>query len=213
MKNAIAALIKARKAMGPLLKESVNPHFKSRYVDLQGVYDTCLGALMDNDLIPVQGVSDSANGGHALETVLFHASGEVIGPYLYPLTPARQNDPQSLGAAVTYARRYSLMAILSLAPEDNDGASEPRAPAAVGNGANVAPAGKDFRDGMLNAQKAAEEAAAAPTAKVAELAKLLGKGPAENAKWAQEKTGRTITSLKQLYATEIDKLIEAARGQ
>jgi len=116
----IAALIAARREMGPALKTSVNPHFKSKFVDLQGVHDACMSALLNNGVWVDQrtGILD---GNLYLITTLMHQSGESSAPSYHPLQPARDKDPQALGAAITYARRYSLMAVLALAPEDDDG--------------------------------------------------------------------------------------------
>lgn len=123
--NLTAALIKAQQAFTPAIKTAINPHFKSKFVDLAGVNDAANPALWANGLTVVQ-VTDIMDGGPVLITRLLHVSGEEIGGTPYPLSPARANDPQALGACVTYARRYAKMAILDIAPEDDDGQTASR---------------------------------------------------------------------------------------
>jgi hypothetical protein len=74
-----------------------------------------------------------------IETVFIHESGEMLeGGRLF--VPAAKADPQGFGSALTYARRYSLMAACCIAPEDDDGNHAARpAPAKA---APVAPAAK-----------------------------------------------------------------------
>lgn len=115
----VAALIAAQRDFGKAVKDSINPHFKSRYVDLQGVYDACRDALAANGLTTIQTI-EAGHSCPVLVTELAHISGENRKSF-YPLQPAKQNDPQALGACLTYARRYSLMALVGLAPEDDDG--------------------------------------------------------------------------------------------
>jgi hypothetical protein len=123
MENAVpkltAALIEAQRAFQPAIKESTNPHFRSKYVDLAGVWNACRDALHAHGLTVVQTVATLANGGSVLRSILLHTSGEQITSE-YPLTPIK-NDPQGMGSAMTYARRYSLAALVGIAPEDDDG--------------------------------------------------------------------------------------------
>jgi hypothetical protein len=124
-----AALVKAQKAFGPALKTSTNPHFRSRYADLSACVEAVIDALNDNGIALTQRVSP-CDDGVIVETVFIHESGEVItsGPLH---VPAAKQDPQGYGSALTYARRYSLMAACGIAPEDDDGnAATRRTPAA-----------------------------------------------------------------------------------
>lgn len=125
-----AALVKAQKAFGPALKTSTNPHFRSRYADLSAVVEAVIDALNDNGIALTQRIHPSETG-VCVETVFIHESGEVItsGPLH---VPAAKQDPQGYGSALTYARRYSLMAACGVAPEDDDGNAATRrtAPAA-----------------------------------------------------------------------------------
>lgn len=121
----IPALIKAQQTFRPALKESVNPHYKSRYCDLASCIDACKDALSANGLAVVQTTITVPRT--KLVTSLYHESGQWIRSF-YPLDP-QKNDPQGLGSAVTYARRYNLMAIVGLAPEDDDGTGASQRPA------------------------------------------------------------------------------------
>jgi hypothetical protein len=124
-----SALVKAQKAFGPALKSSSNPHFRSRYADLSACVEAVIDALNDNGIAMIQRVSPSDNG-VIVETMLIHESGETItNGQLH--VPATKHDAQGYGSALTYARRYSLMAACGIAPEDDDGnAASKRPPAA-----------------------------------------------------------------------------------
>lgn len=115
----VEALIAAKREFGPLLKNSINPHFKNRYVDLDGVIEACDEALGNHGLAVIQ-KPRYRDGITLLVTELRHVSGETEESE-YPLLPAKANDPQALGACMTYARRYCYMAMLSIAPTDDDG--------------------------------------------------------------------------------------------
>lgn len=114
-----SALVKAQKEFGPALKSSTNPHFKSRYADLAACVEAVIDALNNNGIALTQRVSPSENG-VIVETVFIHESGEMINCGQLHV-PAVKQDAQGYGSALTYARRYSLMAACGIAPEDDDG--------------------------------------------------------------------------------------------
>ena len=119
MKNIYAAFVKAQTAFGPALKTSTNPHFKSKYVDLAACVEAVLDSLHANGIALVQRTHPDETG-VTVETVFIHESGEIMeGGKLH--VPAAKQDPQGYGSALTYARRYSLMAACGIAPEDDDG--------------------------------------------------------------------------------------------
>jgi len=115
------ALSKAQSEMKGASKDNVNPHYKSRYADLASVWDACRIPLTKNGLSIVQRVRINAEGNSYLETLLLHCSGQYLCSE-YPLNPVK-NDPQGFGAAITYARRFSLMGMVGICPEDDDGES------------------------------------------------------------------------------------------
>lgn len=124
--ESIAALAKAlsnaQSQFKHAPKNSKNPFFKSEYADLASIWDTCKLALTSNGLAVIQTTDQYPSGGVVLNTMLVHSSGEWISG-AYPVNPVKQ-DPQSLGSAITYARRYALQAILGIATENEDDDAE-----------------------------------------------------------------------------------------
>lgn len=112
------ALSKAQSSYNSLIKDSNNPFFKSKYADLAACIECVREPLASNGLSILQ-ATDYEGGVTFVETTILHTSGEwVTGRY--PLTPGKP-DAQGLGAALTYARRYSLTSMLGIAAEDDDG--------------------------------------------------------------------------------------------
>ncbi|MBB3227043.1 hypothetical protein FHW69_001644 [Luteibacter sp. Sphag1AF] len=114
----VPALIKARASFKAAVKDASNPHFKSQYVTLDGVVESVNQALLDSGIFCTQ-QTDVVDGRTVLYTRFLHESGQWIGS-AYPVHPIK-NDPQAEGSALTYARRYALMALAGIAPEDDDG--------------------------------------------------------------------------------------------
>jgi hypothetical protein len=113
------AFVQAQKEFAPALKTSNNPHFKSRYVDLAGCVEAVIDALNNHGIGLIQRTLPDETG-VTVETVFVHESGEQMdGGRLH--VPAAKHDPQGYGSALTYCRRYSLMAACGIAPEDDDG--------------------------------------------------------------------------------------------
>jgi len=131
MDKIAAALVKAQRAFAPALKSSTNPHFKSKYADLAACVEAVIDALNSNGIALIQKQHPNETG-VSVETVFVHESGETLSAGILSV-PAAKHDPQGYGSALTYARRYSLMAACGIAPEDDDAnaASKPRTPAKV----------------------------------------------------------------------------------
>jgi hypothetical protein len=143
MQQIATALVKAQLAFAPALKSSTNPHFKSRYADLAACVEAVIDSLNANGIALIQRTHDSDNG-VAVETLFVHESGETIsGGILH--VPAAKHDPQGYGSALTYARRYSLMAACGIAPEDDDANLAQRTPVNAQSriGRVSVPTGKD----------------------------------------------------------------------
>lgn len=121
MKNIAAALVKAQKEFGPALKTSNNPHFRSKYADLSACVEAVIDGLNNNGIYLMQ-LNEERSAGVCVQTIFIHESGEQISAGSL-FVPAAKNDPQGYGSALTYARRYSLMAACGIAPEDDDGNS------------------------------------------------------------------------------------------
>ena len=119
MKLIASALVKAQKEFGPALKSSTNPHFRSKYADLSACIEAVIDALNNNGIYLMQ-LTDEHDGGVKVSTTFIHESGEQLsGGSLF--MPATKQDAQGFGSALSYARRYSLMAACGIAPEDDDG--------------------------------------------------------------------------------------------
>jgi len=112
------ALSKAQGQIDAATKGSVNPHFKSRYADLNALREAIREPLAAHDLSIVQ-LPRVDGTSVEVETMLLHKSGEYISEVLR--MPYGQNSPQAIGSALSYCRRYSLSSILNLAADDDDG--------------------------------------------------------------------------------------------
>jgi hypothetical protein len=119
MKNIYAAFVKAQRGFAPALKTSTNPHFKSKYVQLAGCIEAVVDALNAEGIALIQRTFEDSTG-VTVETVFIHESGEMLECGKLHV-PASKQDPQGFGSALTYARRYSLMAAAGIAGEDDDG--------------------------------------------------------------------------------------------
>jgi hypothetical protein len=114
------ALSRAQADMSGAKKSSNNPFFKSRYADLKEVIECVKEPFADNGLSFVQ-FPVSNDGFAGVETVIMHSSGEWISnEYMLKVS---KNDPQGIGSAITYARRYALQAACGVPSEDDDGES------------------------------------------------------------------------------------------
>lgn len=115
MQELLTALVKAKPVFTAIPKDKTNPHYKSKYASLDGVLAAVEPALHQNGLVIVQTVEESH-----LVTRLYHTSGQSLESKL-PI-PVGISDPQKLGSAITYYRRYAVCSLLSVtADEDDDG--------------------------------------------------------------------------------------------
>lgn len=128
--ESIAALAEALAAMQGEVenatKNSQNPHLKNRYADLAEILNTVRPVLSRHGLAVSQHPS-YADGHVHVETIMLHKSGEWMSSTIS--TPVQKSDPQGVGSACTYARRYSLAAIVGLSQEDDDGHAASKQPA------------------------------------------------------------------------------------
>lgn len=124
------ALLAAQKEIGNASKDAKNPHFKNSYASLGSVIEAVKEPLNRAGIAVIQSLSsDGGNGiGLLLRTRLLHTSGQFIEDTAY--SPLPKADPQGVGSATTYLRRYSLAALLSITQEDDDGNDASPIPAA-----------------------------------------------------------------------------------
>lgn len=186
MKELIGALIKARAEFRSIAKDKVNPFHKSKYATLDSVLEATELGLSKHGLTIVQTV-DVISERVMLVTTLYHTSGENIASR-YPLPNI--DDPQKMGAAITYARRYSVCALLSVtADEDDDGhlaSSKPKRQADDPEGdAKVERIKAAAPEGMLNS----------------EVLKLI-----------QSQYGPSIKTPRQLTAAQVDEVIKMLKN-
>lgn len=115
-----AALAKAQGQIEGAKKSSSNPFFKSKYADLAECWNTCREALTANEISVIQMPEEiNENGRLNITTMLAHSSGQYISSTL--TMTVTKLDPQAIGSAITYGRRYALAAMVGLAQEDDDG--------------------------------------------------------------------------------------------
>lgn len=119
MKEIATALVKAQKEMQTPKKGSVNPFFKNKYADLNDVLEAVVPALNNNGIVLLQPLI-YIEGKNFVKTVLMHESGEVFESFA-EIFCAKQNDAQSYGSGISYARRYALSSICGIGSEDDDG--------------------------------------------------------------------------------------------
>ena len=126
-----AALSKAQATITHATKSSTNPQTRSRYADLTGIIDVARQPLAENELAVIQSPYALPDGVTVLVTSVVHSSGEWVRS-VTPVNPRKMvkggemivaDDMQTIGAAITYARRYALAAMLGIGQEDDDGNS------------------------------------------------------------------------------------------
>lgn len=123
IKNLTKALLTFSVKIGKIKKEANNPFFKSKYASLPDIQDAISDPLQESGLVVIQ-IPD----GEGLITMLSHAeSGEYI--MANSLMQPVKKDPQSMGSAITYQRRYSIAAILNLNIDDDDDGNAASQPA------------------------------------------------------------------------------------
>jgi len=187
--NEIAsALNKVQSEIKPAIKDSDNPYFKSKYADLSAVWESCRVSLCKNGLSVTQTVDWSEVAGNTvsvLTTMLMHSSGQWISGSQI-LNPVK-NDPQGIGSAITYARRYGLSAIIGIvSDEDDDGnaASEVKPASKPYIPYNSKPMSKaDASVDIDSLKKMADKASVEERKQLAERMKSTGKYSSEAIKY------------------------------
>lgn len=167
------SFIKAQAEMKPVLKDSKNPHLKNMYASLQSVIDAIREPLNNNNLA-FQQTTEIEGSRIVVVTRIVHVSGEFIESR-FPIIAKNAGNVQDVGSGMTYARRYSLLAICGLAPEDDDGSA---AAGGAGGGSSNEPA-SDSQKGYV--KKLLTDIGANTDAKQKKvLAQILGTSVAVN---------------------------------
>lgn len=118
----LKALVSAKQNFGEIKKNCINPHLKNKYADLSSILEAINHALLLNNLFLSQESTLSENRIKVI-TLIFHTSGQWIeseGITVYP----KDLTPQSIGSAITYAKRYDLCAILGISADVDDDGNE-----------------------------------------------------------------------------------------
>jgi ERF superfamily len=160
------ALSKAQGEIFDAGKGSENPYFKSKYADLAAVRSVIRVPLAKHGLSIVQNPA-TVQGGVEVQTFLLHSSGQYMSSKLF--MPVAKNDAHGIGSAITYARRYSLMSILCLATEDDDGNAAVRGGGNVSQNVSLVPSDGVKESAMIVAINNLQEAATGGSSSLTEV--------------------------------------------
>lgn len=122
-----AKLLAAQKAMPPIKQSGYNPMFKSKYAKLDDILEAVVPVLNANGLAMVQEFCNDQDGerGNGIETVIYDEDGNVLRSGVMPVADVSKtkNPAQAMGSAVSYAKRYSISAMLGIRSGDEDDGS------------------------------------------------------------------------------------------
>jgi hypothetical protein len=114
MKELLKALANVKKEVGVLSKTETNPFFKSKYFDINSLIQQIEPLLEKNNLLLLQPIENNK-----VKSVIYEVeSGNFVSS---EIELPNLTDPQKLGSAITYYRRYTLQSLLGLQAEDDDG--------------------------------------------------------------------------------------------
>jgi hypothetical protein len=110
-------IFKAKQEIGKIFKDSKNPFFKKSYLSLNGLIDSIEHVFVDNGLLLLQPIEKGF-----VKTIIIDLEGkEGMDSVTSEMQLPSIQDPQKIGSAITYYRRYTLQSLLSLKAEDDDG--------------------------------------------------------------------------------------------
>lgn len=114
MKELLKALANVKKDIGKISKFETNPFFKSKYFDINGLLEHVEPLLSHYGLLLLQPIENNK-----VKSVIYEVeSGNFVSS---EIELPNLTDPQKLGSAITYYRRYTLQSLLGLQAEDDDG--------------------------------------------------------------------------------------------
>jgi len=206
------AFIKAQAEMSNPKKDSDNPFFKSKYADISAVREASLPMLNNNGIGVLQ--STAKNGDKPIvKTFLVYESGEILDIGCdTDILFAKPNDPQAQGSGITYARRYGLQTLLTLAAEDDDGnkgAEQPKPKESKRNAHGLLPDGP-----LANGDDMKEMLAKKNEDDFAVLKAAIEKCADEEALkvvWTDKKNAKVISSLEK-WRPELCELLITAKN-
>lgn len=176
------------------------------YADLQSVLDAVNPSLNANGFCLFERLVVHESGGFGLSTVLAHSSGATIDSW-YPLPDPTKVKDQDFGKSLTYARRYSVSALLNVASEDDTDGADNKTPAGAKASTTQKPPAKP-------PQKPANQAPQGPTQAMLKCLYAIGKGmqwPADAIRvYSVAKTNRTPGQLSKAQYDQLCKFLEGA---
>lgn len=111
--NIYSKLLKVQTEIGAISKDTKNPFYNSKYFDINSLLRQVMPLLQKQELVLLQPIQD----GQVKSVIIDTEGGSVESTMFLP----EINDPQKLGSAITYYRRYTLQSLLALQAEDDDG--------------------------------------------------------------------------------------------
>lgn len=192
-----------------------------RYADLASVWEACREPLTKHGLSVVQQpCGDGRSVG--VRTTLLHASGQYMTSTIY--ASPRDTGPQAIGSVLTYLRRYSLSAVVGVAPDDDDDgqaaqgghypAEQPRRPAPANDNAKSArPAGSPPASDVPPVASSPKKPSMKALRRYNELRDKLGVTGDEARARVSKFVARDVQSINDLSGDEFDRLIVAMEAQ
>jgi len=123
MGDIYVALFEVQKAAPKVQKDSINPHFGSTYISLNALMEAVLPLLTEHGILVIQypNAKGDIDALPTMVTRLYHveSGSEIVSETVIPPT----DNPQKVGSAITYYRRYALMAMLGLVADEDDDAN------------------------------------------------------------------------------------------
>ena len=111
--NIYSKLLKVQTEIGAISKDAKNPFYNSNYFDINSLLRQVMPLLQKQELVLIQPIQDNQ-----VKSVIIDTEGGSVESTMF-LPPIA--DPQKLGSAITYYRRYTLQSLLALQAEDDDG--------------------------------------------------------------------------------------------
>ena len=213
------ALSKAQSEIRDAKEDAVNPHFKAKYATLSAVWDAFREPLTKNGLSLVQGLCSSSQEGYVgLSTTLLHSSGQWMRTTCF--TRLGKDDPQGVGSACTYLRRYQAAAMMGVCPSDDDansasaspGQQRQNAPAARQEAQETAPA-PSWQDRCLAMMGLKFPMADTELLRRQVYSALTGKNVATVSNWQENHWQGVLVRLEKLDPAQHKEIIATLEGK
>lgn len=196
------AFAKTQKEMKQPLKDANNPFFKSKYVPLENVVEAITESASKNGLSFTQYPSSDEAGNVTVGTLVMHESGEWIEYDPIKMKPVK-NDPQSIGSAITYAKRYALSAIFGITSDQDDD----------GNEATQAKKQPAKQSAQANDPRIDKKLAQGYQQEIIAIGEAKGKQDGSIARWfLQHLNVAEFSQIKQSQVAQAEELLKKLKG-